>query len=109
MIDESLEATVRRMKQIRAYFGRDRDGDPVPQEQFAKRFGISDSAWSNFESKRRPGLDNALSIVRHLSVITLDWIYRGDPRGIQVDVLRALEAAGEPPLRTKVKKSGRRS
>jgi hypothetical protein len=106
MIDESLEATIRRMKQIRAYFGRDANGDPVAQEKFAARFGISDSAWSNFERTRRPGLDNALGIVRHLPMLTLDWIYRGDPRGVQLDVIRALEAAGEPPPRTKVK-SGR--
>lgn len=106
MIDESLEATIRRMKQIRAYFGKGPNGVHASQEEFARRFGISDSAWSNFEISRRPGLDNALSIVRHLPMLSLDWIYRGDPRGIQLDVIRALEAAGKPPPRTKVK-SGR--
>lgn len=108
MIDESISGITRRMKMIRAYFGRDRDGAPVRQEDFAKRFGIGDSAWSNFEIDRRPGLDNALNIVRQLPQLSLDWIYRGDPRGIQVDVLRALEAAEEPAART-TRKSGRRS
>lgn len=108
MIDESLPAICRRMRQIRAYFGRDTAGHSKSQEEFASQFGVSDSAWSNYETDRRPGLDNALNIVRRLPMLSLDWIYRGDPRGIQVDVLRALDAAGDPPPRTKVK-SGRRS
>lgn len=108
MIDESIPATCRRMRQIRALFGKQPDGSHLTQAEFASQFAIGDSAWSNYESDRRPGIDNALSIVRRLSMLTLDWIYRGDTRGIQLDVLRALEAAGEPPARTTVK-SGRRS
>jgi hypothetical protein len=103
MIDERIPAICKRMRQIRALWGK-----KSSQEEFAAQFAIGDSAWSNYESNRRPGLDNALNIVRRLPTLTLDWIYRGDPRGIQLDVLRALDEAGEPPPRTKVK-SGRRS
>lgn len=99
MIDESPEAVAIRMRQIRAAYGQDKS-----QEEFALSLNLTDSAWSNFETGRRPGLDTALKLVRRFPHLTLEWIYRGDPRGMAVDVFDRLESS--PPATTR--KSARR-
>lgn len=88
MIDESLEATTTRMRKIRAAYGMEKS-----QEEFALSLNLTDSAWSNYETIRRPGLDTALFLVRRFPQLTLEWIYRGDPRGMAADVFDKLESS----------------
>lgn len=105
MIDESPEATAARIRKVRSYFGRPEQ----TQADFAQSyFGIQGTTWSNYETGTRPGLDQALQMVRKQPLLSLDWIYRGDPKNMAPKVYLGLEAAPEPPSRTTLK-SGRRS
>lgn len=94
MIDESIDATTLRMRKVRAAYGQDKS-----QEEFAASLNLTDSAWSNYEKSRRPGLDAALLLVRRFPHLTLEWIYRGDPRGMAADVFDKLESSLEETTR----------
>lgn len=53
------------------------------QNVFAERAGIAQSAYSQHETGvRRPSIENAISLCEAYD-ITLEWIYRGDMRGLR--------------------------
>ena len=64
----------------------------LSQDAFAETLGITQPAWSQFESgKRRITLDVAATVVRRHGV-TLDWIYFGEASGMPIR-LQVLAAA----------------
>lgn len=69
---------------------------------WAKKVGLSQSAWQNYEAGTRvPKMNEALKICASIGV-SLDWIFRGEPfrannPGHVNDKLDALDPADIPP------------
>ena len=63
------------------------------QTALCRELGISVQTWNNYErGTRRIGLDEALDLCNKIHV-TLEWIYRGDPRLIYSDLADKIKAA----------------
>lgn len=66
------------------------------QGAFAARAGLSQTAYSQFETgAKRPSIESALALCEAYD-LTFDWIYRGDPSGLTYalgDALKAMAAA----------------
>ena len=61
-----------------------RDTTRLKQTPFADDIGVTQSAWSQYESgKRQITLDVAVTLVERFGV-TLDWIYFGDSSGLPI-------------------------
>lgn len=87
----SNQAIAERLKRLRKAIGF-----PV-QSKFAERCGISQTAYNNFETAtRRMSIDEAIKI-RRATMVTLDWLYEGDPRGLPLHLAEKLEASVEQP------------
>lgn len=75
----SLEAIAERLKVIRK-------AHDLNQAEACARTGIATNTWNQWEkSVQRPELDKAMMICDIFNV-SLDWIYRGDPRGIPHEI-----------------------
>ena len=62
-------------------------------KDFAAAADIAPSTYSNYEiGLKRPSVDNALGLCEQHE-LTLDWIYRGDPDGLPMDLRRAIREA----------------
>jgi len=71
---------------LRAF--RDRLG--LTQHTFARRAGLTQQALAQYESgKRKPAVDIATAFCDTYG-LTLDYIYRGDVRGLSQERLRAV-------------------
>jgi transcriptional regulator with XRE-family HTH domain len=81
MIDPSdtgnqAEDVARRLRWTRQCLGLD-------QQEFGKKAGLAQSRYNMFETgRRRLSLDAALLLCEHYT-LTLDWLFRGDPSGLQ--------------------------
>ena len=52
------------------------------QEDFADKAGIAQNTYNQYErGKKRPSVDNAMKLC-DAYLLTLDWIYMGDPSGL---------------------------
>ncbi len=64
------------------------------QRAFALHFDFSPGSWNHWERGMSIPWGQALRLIDSLRDIvpglTLDWIYRGDPRGLPVETLRQL-------------------
>lgn len=81
--DTSLEAIAHRLKLLRIAL-------EVSQVQVCRATNISPTAWSNYEcGLRRISLDNALAVKKQFGV-GLDFIYWGDPAGLEQQLYRLL-------------------
>lgn len=63
--------------------------------------GITPQAWANYVAAvSRPQLDQAMKLCRQFG-LTLDWIYRGDPQGLPLElgkeIARLERSAPIPP------------
>lgn len=76
-----------RLKLTREVFG-------LGQTAFCKKAGITQNAYSQYEAgTRRPIIENAIKLVETYN-LTLDWVYRGEPSGLNYslnDALRTLK------------------
>lgn len=80
MVSKTHTELGKRMRDLRKHFEGAEFGSA---RRFARRIGLSESQWSNFENgNRRPGLKTALSIADQCKGISLDWIYRGEGPGL---------------------------
>lgn len=62
----------------------------LEQKDFAATAGIAQNTYNQYEQgKRVPNLEMAYLICRHYN-ITLDWIYRGIPSGLPLNVMNLL-------------------
>ena len=67
-----------------------RDMLGLTQHTFAKRAGLTQQALAQYESgKRKPAVDIAAALCDTYG-LTLDYIYRGDVRGLSQERLRAV-------------------
>lgn len=67
----------------------------LTQTQLAERAGISRSRYVQCEAGEvRPSIDAAIALV-HTFRLTLDWIYLGDPSGLQYHLAAAIKALDE--------------
>lgn len=83
--ERSLAAIGRRLKRLRGTTG-------LAQGEFCRRAGISQSAYSQWETGRqKPGLDGATALVDAYR-ITLDYIYLGDESSLSYRLVAALQA-----------------
>lgn len=79
-----------RPEQIGARLRKLRDAVGINQASMAKTLGITQSAWSQYESgSRRITLEVSASAAARFGV-TLDWIYRGDPSGLPMKLAELL-------------------
>ncbi len=69
------------------------------QKAFAARFGFSMGQWNHWEQGMSIPWPQAMKLVESLKNqvpgLTLDWIYRGDPRGLPLETMRRLNGDGE--------------
>ena len=76
----------RRLRATREAFG-------MTQTQICRAVGVRPSTWNNWEMKGlRPGLDEAIKLVRILS-LSLDWVYLGILAGVPLDIAQRLREA----------------
>ena len=66
------------------------------QTAFCRRYGFTNSQWSNYEAGAGISIAAALLLKKQIKGITLDWIYLGEVDGLNL-VMR--EALGELPPR----------
>jgi transcriptional regulator with XRE-family HTH domain len=79
----SLDAIAGRLRATREAFG-------LGQNEFARRAGIASNTYNQYEqAKNLPRLDFANQICDTYGV-TLDWIYRGDPSGLPMHMVKLL-------------------
>jgi DNA-binding XRE family transcriptional regulator len=73
-----------------------REAMEIPtQTAMAAALGIRVSRWNNFERGQSPlSLDVALKICRRFPGVTTDWLFRGNPAGLPLDLAKRL---GELP------------
>src|SRR6476646_644829 len=63
------------------------------QKGFAKKCGIAPQTWNNYElGKRVPSREEAAKI-RHITGVTLDFIFHGDMGGIAFELATKLREA----------------
>jgi len=87
---ESNEAVQRRLQLLRhAVSGEKKQSKTA----FAARLGIEISRWSNIENKTPLSKEVAFLIVEKFPDFTLDWLWRGDTRGMSFALQRELEEA----------------
>lgn len=72
---------------------------------FSQWLSVTNQRWGNVENGAPLGIDLALIVVKKTGV-TLDWLYRGRPEGLTVDLARRLDALVENENKLAV---GRRS
>jgi transcriptional regulator with XRE-family HTH domain len=83
---ESIEAAADRLKITRIALG-------LSQAEICRQTGITVQAWNNAETgDNRLTIDNALKLCRRYG-LNLEWLFRGDIRGIAVDLARAIAQA----------------
>ena len=64
----------------------------MDQEKFAERAGLSQPRYNQYETgKRLLTLSAAMLLCEHY-LLTLDWIYRGDPSGLPYRLHEAIQA-----------------
>lgn len=74
-----------RLELVRAAMGKN-------QKAFANAAGVACSTYSQYKTgTSSPALEEAHKLCDHWG-ITLDWIYRGDMRGLSPDLIAAIEA-----------------
>lgn len=66
------------------------------QNAFCERAGIATNTYNQYErGHKRPSIENAIALCTAYS-LTLDWIYRGDPSGLNyktADAIKSLRQA----------------
>lgn len=82
-----------RLKRLRLALGFDQAKD------FAEYVGINEQAWNHFERGRRFPLPPDAIKVAVKTGATLDWIYRGLPDRLPLDLARKIEAIPEPEIK----------
>ena len=64
------------------------------QEDFAGKAGIAQNTYNQYErGKKRPSIDNAMKLC-DTYLLTLDWIYMGDPSGLPYRLADSLRDLG---------------
>lgn len=64
----------------------------LDQGAFAKKAGLAPNTYNQYEKGERvPKVEQAISLCETYN-ITLDWIYRGDPSGLNYDVALKIQA-----------------
>ena len=77
----------------------------MTQTEFGKGAGIKKSTYNQYENgKERPSLDEAIKLCEKYG-LTLDWIYRGDTRGLGPDLCAAIEAMQRTRSRSAVSRT----
>lgn len=67
-----------------------RQAKGLNQAVWCRLAGIEPQAWNNYERGfRRISIDQALKVCR-ITGVTLDWIYRGIPSGVPVELATSL-------------------
>lgn len=84
---ESNEAVARRLKLLRHVVSAGNKS----QKAFVARLGIEQPRWSNFENNSSLSKEVAFLIVEKFPDFTLDWLWRGDTRGMSFVLQRELE------------------
>jgi transcriptional regulator with XRE-family HTH domain len=79
-----------RMLRLRQAFG-------PTQTAFCRRYGFTNSQWSNYEGGAAISIRAARLIKKQIKGITLDWIYDGDVEGLNLVMREALGELGPPP------------
>ena len=80
----SLDAIAHRLMMTRLAY-------KLNQKQFCERAGIKTNTYNQYEkAKQRISLDFAIQLCEAYG-LTLDWIYRGDPSGLKLQLARDLE------------------
>lgn len=87
---ESNEAVGERLRQLRHSYGF------AKSSGFAAFLGVSPTRWSNFERGLPLSRDMASRLVQRIPGLTLDWLYRGRPEGLPLELARRLGALDEP-------------
>lgn len=78
-----------RLRALRILYEGDTHGS---QKAFAKRLGITEQRWGNYErGRRRPNHDLATKIKKMCGGVTRDWIYDGDVAGMPFELLSKLQ------------------
>jgi transcriptional regulator with XRE-family HTH domain len=77
----------RRLRRLRDVYG-------PSQTAFCRRYGFTNSQWSNYEAGSPPSLAAGLQLVKRLDGLTLDWLYLGRTGGLTVEMTDRL---AEPP------------
>ena len=76
-----------RIAKIRKYLCGDRHGD---QKAFAQAHGFSEKQWNHWENGHSIPWPQAVRMVEKFPMLTLDYIYRADFRGMSAEVMREL-------------------
>lgn len=64
----------------------------MAQNEFSGRAGIAPNTYNQFESGRnRPSIDAAIKL-SDTYLVTLDWIYLGDPSGLRYELADAIKS-----------------
>lgn len=85
---ESDDAVADRCERLRRAVGFQKSA------AFSTFLGVSPQRWNNVETGLPLGRDLAMTVVKALPGLTLDWLYRGRPEGLSLDMARRL---GEVP------------
>jgi transcriptional regulator with XRE-family HTH domain len=85
-VDESTaQAIGERLRVTREVIG-------LKQREFAKRAGVSATAYNQYEvGDTKPKIENAIKL-REAFNLTLDWIYCGDPSGLPYTLAEGIKA-----------------
>jgi hypothetical protein len=65
------------------------------QTAFAQRVGIEVKRWNNFERGLPLSKDAAITLVRKIPGLTLDWLFLGNEAGLTIKLQRELTEAGK--------------
>ena len=66
------------------------------QKEFAEKFlGVDYKLWNHAETGYSLGIKIALAVVNKVPGLTLDYIYRGDVRGMPENLIQELDLALE--------------
>lgn len=78
-----------------------REALDLSQAEIGRRTKISPQAWNNYErGRQRISVDEAVKLCIATGV-TLDWIYRGDLRGVANELAGKIQDAAGRPTPTK--------
>src|SRR6476660_8522639 len=92
---ESDEVVSARCKELRLVM-------EFPQSSaFAKFLGVSPQRWNNVEIGMPLSRDLAMTLVRKIPGLTLDWLYRARAEGVSLDLARLLDASTPPKRATR--------
>ena len=83
---ESDDAVAERCKRLRIVM------EYAQSSAFAKFLGVSPQRWNNVEIGMPLSRDLAMTLVRKIPGLTLDWLYRDRSEGLPLDFARRLDA-----------------